>query len=393
MKVLGLISGTSHDGIDSGLVDLEMGADGQLRAHIIACGERPYPVALRKRLAAALPPAETTLAEVTQLDTMIGQEFAATAQEVLAEHGPADLIASHGQTMYHWVQDGAVGGTLQIGQPAWIAERTGCPVISDLRIRDITAGGQGAPLASTLDSLVLRGRGGTCGALNLGGIANLSVVQEDSVLAWDTGPANALIDAVVTDRRLDPRGYDTRGAIAAAGSVDEPLLAALSDDAYYSAPPPKSTGKEVFHLGYVTAALERRSGEIADADLVATLTELTIRTVASAVSTHRVQELFVSGGGVHNEVIMAGLNRALPDVSIQRSTALGVGPDEKEAVLMAVLGWLSWHGAPGTIATATGALGPRILGTLTPGKQPLRLPDPVTAPTSLRFHPADVSAA
>lgn len=392
MRVLGLISGTSHDGIDSGLVDFEGGPDGSLNARVVAHDERAYHAILRQRLAAALPPATTTLAEVAQLDTLIGQAFAAVAQEILAEHGPVDLIVSHGQTMYHWVEDGAVRGTFQIGQPAWIAELTGCPVLSDVRIRDITAGGQGAPLASMLDALVLRGRGHTCGALNLGGIANLTVVRADSILAWDTGPANALIDAVVTDRRLHPRGYDEGGDIAASGTVDETLLATLLADPYFAAPPPKSTGKELFHLAYVTAALGLRSGEVADADLVATLTELTVRTVADAARAHDLQELFVSGGGVHNAAIIEGLTRVLPGVSIQRSSTLGVGPDEKEAVLMAVLGWLSWHSAPGTIATATGARGPRVLGALTPGQHQLRLPAPLPAPTSLQFLPAHGSA-
>ncbi|WP_119696153.1 anhydro-N-acetylmuramic acid kinase [Microbacterium halotolerans] len=389
MRVLGLISGTSHDGIDSAVVDFdalssadaEHGLSASVRHHASA----PYDAPLRERLVGALPPAQTTLAEVARLDTEIGQAFADAAVTAIEAAGPVDLVVSHGQTVFHWVSDAEVLGTLQLGQAAWIAERTGAPVLSDVRIRDIAAGGQGAPLASTIDALLLAGRG-SAGALNLGGISNVTVVSgavdPGSARAWDIGPANALIDAVVVDRGLHPDGYDAGGAIAASGTVDEELLSALLADPYYRLSPPKSTGKELFHLRYVQDALGGR--EPSDADLVATLTELTVRTVVEALRPERLDELFVSGGGVHNDILMSGLAKGLPGTRVGRTDDLGIGADEKEAVLMALLGHLTWHGAAGNVPSATGAAAPRTLGTLTPGAEPLRLPEPMAAPTFLR---------
>jgi len=178
MRVLGLISGTSHDGIDAALVEFSF-ADGVLRGAVRHASVTPYPPGLRTRLAAALPPATTTLSEMCQLDTLIGQAFADVARRVIDDSGAVDVVASHGQTVFHWVEDAHCRGTLQIGQPAWIAERTGAAVVSDVRIRDITAGGHGAPLVSFLDTLLLAGLtdGDAVGALNLGGIANMTVVR------------------------------------------------------------------------------------------------------------------------------------------------------------------------------------------------------------------------
>ena len=387
MRILGLISGTSHDGIDSAVVEFHPSEDG-LEASVVTHGSAPYAAGLRDRLVQALPPRSTTFEEVAQLDTLIGQAFAEAAVAAISDAGPVDLIVSHGQTVYHWVEGARVLGTLQVGQAGWIAEATGTPVLSDVRIRDIAAGGQGAPLASTIDELILAGRatgGRPVAALNLGGISNVTVVGADLPRAWDIGPANALIDAVVRERGLHAAGYDESGAIAASGRVDAALLAALLDEPYYRLPAPKSTGKELFHLDYVHAALERLGRDLADADLVATLTALTIRTVADALASLDPAELLVSGGGVHNRVVMDGIARALPGARVGRTDELGLGADEKEAVLMALIGWLSWHGLPGTTPSATGAGGGRILGTLTPGAEPLRLPEPCPRPAFLRM--------
>ena len=388
MRILGLISGTSHDGIDGAVVEFRAVGDG-LEAAVLSHGSTPYAPELRDRLVAALPPAQTTLEEVTRLDTLIGQAFAQAAVASLAGSA-VDLVVSHGQTVFHWVEGGRVHGTLQLGQPAWIAEATGAPVLSDVRIRDITAGGQGAPLASTIDRLVLAVRaeaGRPVAALNLGGISNVTVVDAHTTRAWDIGPANALIDAVVRERSLHPGGYDEGGAIAAAGRVDEDLLALLLTDPYYAMPAPKSTGKELFHLAYVHTALARLGRSVSDADLVATLAALTVRTIADALAPLEVAELFVSGGGVHNLAVMGGLADALPGTRIGRTDDLGLGADEKEAVLMALLGWLTWHGSPGSVPSATGASAGRVLGALTPGADPLRLPDPRPAPAFLRMVP------
>ncbi|MFC0673480.1 anhydro-N-acetylmuramic acid kinase [Brachybacterium hainanense] len=386
MRILGLISGTSHDGIDGAVVDIDAEGEG-LAARTVHRDTTPYPPALRARLVAALPPAATTLADLARLDTEIGQAFADAAAAQIAAAGPVDLIVSHGQTVFHWLDGAQVRGTLQIGQAAWIAERTGSPVLSDVRIRDITAGGQGAPLASRLDALLLAGRG-RVGALNMGGISNVTLVgpgPADPVRAFDIGPAGALLDAVVSGRGLHPSGYDEGGEIAATGTVDRELLDQLLEEPFYRQPAPKSTGKELFHAEYVAAALSRRGREVEDADLVATLTELTVRTIVDALAPEELAELFVSGGGARNAVIMAGIARGLPGTQVRLSDALGIGADEKEAVLMALLGYLTWHGIPGSVPSATGARGGRLLGTLCPGSGPLRLPDPAPAPTRMRM--------
>ncbi|MER7618974.1 anhydro-N-acetylmuramic acid kinase, partial [Nonomuraea wenchangensis] len=323
MRILGMISGTSHDGIDAAVVDFT--PDGEvLRGRVGHTASTPYPAELRARLLAALPPAPVTLAEVCVLDTLIGQCFAEAAAAAIEAGGPVDLIVSHGQTVFHWVEGAHARGTLQIGQPAWIAERTGVPVLSDVRIRDITAGGHGAPLVSVLDNLLLGSLEDGAAALNLGGISNMTVLRDGRLFAYDIGPANALIDAVVTARGLNPRGYDDGGAIAASGRVHPGLLEALLDEPYYRLDPPKSTGKELFHLGYVEAALAGLpEGEVSDADLVATLAELTVRTVAADVRAAGVATLVVSGGGCRNPVVMDGLRAALPGVRVSASDAYG----------------------------------------------------------------------
>ncbi|MFG6197514.1 anhydro-N-acetylmuramic acid kinase [Nonomuraea sp. JJY05] len=379
MRILGMISGTSHDGIDVAVVDFEL-VGGLLEGRVGHTASRPYPAELRARLIAALPPARTTLAEVCVLDTLIGQSFADAAASAITLGGPVDLIVSHGQTVFHWVEGTHALGTLQIGQPAWIAERTGVPVLSDVRVRDITAGGHGAPLVSVLDGLLLRAHEGGAAALNLGGIANMTVVRGGELYAYDLGPANALIDAVVTSRGLNERGFDEDGRIAASGRVDERLLDVLLDEPYYALAAPKSTGKELFHLGYVEAAIARAGRAPGDADLVATLTELTVRTVARDVRAAGVGALVVSGGGCRNPVIMDGLRAALPGVDVAPSDDYGAPSDDKEAIAFALIGWLTAHGLPGTAPGGTGAREARILGTLTPGAGPLALPAPVAEP-------------
>lgn len=391
MKVLGLISGTSHDGIDAAVVDFTLDGD-VLHGEVTATSSTPYDPALRARIRAALPPATTTLAEVCALDTLIGQAFADAAEMITAATPPVDAVCSHGQTVYHWVdQHGVDGtralGTLQVGQPAWIAERLGVPVVSDVRIRDITAGGQGAPLVSYLDTLLLAGLPGHPAALNLGGIANVTLPGR---LAWDTGPANALIDAAVLRTGAHPAGYDVDGALAAHGRVDEQLLTELLDEPYYRLPPPKSTGKELFHDGYLDAALAR---PIEPVDLIATLTALTARTVADAVRGAGVDSIVVSGGGAANPTLMTMLGAELPHVRFVPSVDLGAPRDAKEAIAFALIGWLTLHGLPATLPSCTGAREARILGTITPGAGPLRLPPPAEAPKALRLTVAEERGA
>ncbi|BAC69420.1 anhydro-N-acetylmuramic acid kinase [Streptomyces avermitilis] len=371
MRVIGLMSGTSYDAIDAAAADLGLAGD-RLVLKPLGLMSEAYDSGLREELAAALPPAATSLAGVCRLDTRIGQAFAAAAVRADRElcGGRAELVASHGQTVYHWAEAGRVYGTLQLGQPAWIAEATGLPVVADFRPRDIAAGGQGAPLVSLVDLLWLRGRAGTSVALNLGGIANLTAPDGT---AFDTGPACALIDAAahgLSGGRLD---HDVDGALAARGTVHEPMLRRLLAEPYYALPAPKTTGKELFHLGYLRDALAG-FGTLTAEDVIATLTRLTALTVADAVRAVRATEVVASGGGTRNPVLMEMLARELGAVALRTSDELGLPSAAKEAYAFAVLGFLTVHGLAGTDPVSTGARHPSVLGSVTPGRDGLRLP-------------------
>jgi len=369
-RILGLISGTSMDGIDVAVAELSaLGEEIELTP--VGDLELPYPGRLKDDLLAALPPAKTTAGQLTKLDTGVGQAFGEAAQLGIDAFGPVDLVASLGQTVFHWVEDGHARGTLQLGQPAWIAERTGLPVIADLRARDVAAGGHGAPLAATLDRLWLREFAESAGkpaiALNIGGIANITVVEPGGhAIAYDTGPGNALLDLAA--RRTTGRPSDLGGALAAKGQVRGELLARLLEEPYYALEPPKSTGKELFHAGYLDGI------EMAPEDLLATLTELTARTVADACARHRPHTVVASGGGVENPALMRALARNLGGTKLVTSDELGLPRGAKEAYLAALLGWLTWRGLPANVPSATGARGPRLLGSITPGAAPLILP-------------------
>ena len=389
MRVLGMISGTSHDGIDVAVVDLDHDRDGDvLRARIVHRTSVPYAADLRRRLIEALPPAPVGFDVVCALDTEIGQAFAAAASQAFEEAGPVDVVCTHGQTVFHWVEDGRALGTLQIGQPAWIAEATGATVVSDVRSADVAAGGHGAPLVPLLDVRMLASLvedGIVAAALNLGGIANVTVCRaEAEPTAWDIGPANALVDAVVTDAPGEAT-FDRDGELAAAGTVVPELLDALLDSPYFALPAPKSTGKELFNLDLVRATLRRFNVEPTLPDLVATLTELTAVTVSRAVAEAGVEVVVASGGGVRNPVMMRRIGELLPGVKVTSSDALGVPSDHKEAIAFALIGWASVHGLAGNVPSCTGAAGPRVLGQVIPAGP---LPTPLDVwPGTLVFEP------
>ncbi|WKV70166.1 anhydro-N-acetylmuramic acid kinase [Streptomyces sp. PCS3-D2] len=396
MRVIGLMSGTSCDAVDAAACDLVQGpADGAL--HLIPLGmvSEPYPEPLRAELAEALPPARTTLADVCRLDTRIGQAFGRIAVRADRELccGRAELVASHGQTVYHWAAGGQVHGTLQLGEPAWIAEATGRTVVSGFRPRDVAAGGQGAPLVGLVDLMLLRGRPGVPAALNIGGIANVTVVpRRADPVAFDTGPGNALIDAAVRELSAGRLAYDEDGALAAAGRVHEGLLRRMLEEPYYRLPAPRTTGRELFHEGYLRSHLAEFA-QLPPQDLVATLTRLTARTVADALRPLGATEVFASGGGVRNPVLTAMLRAELAGTPLRTTDELGLPAAAKEAYAFAVLGYLTLHGLPGNAPGCTGAVGPRVLGSITPGRRPLRLPGPPpVAPRSLavRADGADV---
>ena len=391
MIVVAVASGTSADGLDVGVVDLWRGHDRSIDVRVLDTWTEPWPDQLGERLLALLPPATTTAAEVAALDTALGQAVGrAAATAVARTPAPVDLVVSPGQTIHHEVVGDACLGTLQIGQPAWVAEATGLPVVSDLRTRDVAAGGHGAPLAGILDRLWLAGGSGPRVALNLGGIANVSVVAPDgSTLAWDTGPANCLLDVAAARATEGRQGYDVDGGLASRGRVHQRLLDVLLEHPHYTLTPPVSTGRETFSAAYLDEALAR----VADGDgrpdwpdVLATLVALTATTVADAVRPHAPVEVVASGGGARNPVLMAALADRL-DARLRTSDELGLPGDGKEAVLWALLGWLTWHGVP--VTTAPGTRTPRVLGRISPGNEPLVLPTPIPPPTRLTVHARD----
>jgi anhydro-N-acetylmuramic acid kinase len=391
--VIGLMSGTSMDGIDAAVARLVLHGD-VLRLEPLGHDTTPYSPDLVAGLRAALPPATTTFKTMCRLDTVIGQEFASAAERARRRHPEAALVVAHGQTVFHWVEDGRVAGTLQIGRPAWIAERTGLPVISDLRSADVAAGGQGAPLVSLFDVLLLSADAESPrAALNLGGISNLTIVgRRDGgvggppVMAYDAGPANALLDAAVVAMTGGTETYDKGGSRAARGRVDNALLALLLDDFFLTRSPPKTTGKERYHHGFTEEALDYLGRDVDGPDLLATLTAHAAEVAAAECRRHDVTEVVASGGGTENPVLMKALAERLAPGRLRTIDDFGIPSAAKEAYAFAVLGFLTWHGLPGNVPACTGARRPAILGTITPGAEPLPLPPPAPiAPTRLEI--------
>lgn len=365
---VGLMSGTSLDGVDAALVRL----DGPTHASLVGFLTRPYTDAERAQLRAALDPEGAVGAPaLARLHVRLADWAAEAVQLLLAQaRVPASelgFIAFPGQTIWH--EPPLV--TWQLGEPAVLAERFGVRVVSGFRARDVAAGGQGAPLVPMADVLLFAAPDAPRVLLNLGGMANLTYVprrsEEHGVLAFDTGPGVAVIDGVA--RLVDPRrSYDRDGRLAAQGTPDEAVLDELLADPWFAAPPPKSTGREKFGDAYAVALHRRVPGVHG----VATAVELTARSVAAAVGRWLPgsAEVVASGGGCHHPGLMAALDRrlaALPGTHpLRRFDELFFPGDAKEAVAFALLGYLALHGQPGNLPVATGASGPRVLGTITP---------------------------
>lgn len=358
---LGLISGTSADGIDAAL--LRFGAE----PHILSAHTYPYPEALRVRiLALARSAAQISLDDYGALDVEIGEAFAAAALALLDKAGvePSAVraIGSHGQTICHRPA-AAHPFTLQIGDPTVIAERTGIDTIADFRRGDVAAGGQGAPLAPAFHAWAFASRA-PCAVLNLGGIANVTLIGADgSVRGFDTGPANCLMDAWAARHLGQMR--DAGGAWAAGGTAEPALLAGLLDDPYFALAAPKSTGREYFNLDWLEARLPA-GGDARDVQ--ATLLALTVRSIAAALdpAASGLREVLVCGGGVHNPTLMAALGAALAPATVHSTAAAGVDPDFVEAATFAWLARERLDGRPGNLPAVTGARGPRVLGAIHP---------------------------
>jgi anhydro-N-acetylmuramic acid kinase len=383
------MSGTSVDGIDVACVDLDLDGDE------LSCGYRgllsvPFDPALRDRIIAALPPGQVGAGELGRLHAELGWAYAAAFAAAAAElaAGQPSLAVLHGQTVFHWVDgSGRARGTLQLGNAAAAAERLGIPVICDLRSRDLAAGGQGAPLVPMFDQLLLAGRPGRSAAVNLGGIANLTVVDDGSVIiAYDLGPAGALMDPAAIWASNGAQRYDADGRIAARGTVSPALLNRLAAEPYYRQPPPRSTGRELFNAAYLQAMLEKTDPRPAPDDVSATVTRLLVDLLTGAAERHRLTELIMSGGGASNATTLRWLRESAPGISVLTTDDLGLPVQAKEAVAFAVLGYLTWNGLPGSVTAATGAQHSAILGSIQPGAAPLTMPEPAgAAPRRIRF--------
>ncbi|MGC1549982.1 MAG: anhydro-N-acetylmuramic acid kinase [Rhodanobacter sp.] len=361
---LGLISGTSADGIDVALVRFEHGAP-----HLVAALTHPWPPALRDRiLAVAQDETQLNLDLYGRLDVAIGACFADATLHLLEQSNTSAsavrAIGSHGQTLRHRPV-GEHPFTLQVGDPSVIAERCGIDVIADFRRADVAAGGQGAPLLPVVHAMLLGRSGHTRVVLNLGGIANITVLAADgSVLGFDTGPANGLLDAWCMRHLGEP--FDRDGAFAASGNIDQTLLHALLADPYFALPPPKSTGREHFHLAWLEA--QPHVAALPPADVQATLLELTARSVADAILTHAddASDILVCGGGVHNGVLMRRISDLLAPRDVLSTAKFGIDPDYLEATAFAWLARQRLLGLPGNLPAVTGARGPRQLGAIYP---------------------------
>lgn len=365
---LGLISGTSMDGIDAALIHIESSPEA-FSVQTLACLHEPYSAVEREALRAFIRSPD--LEAMTVWDVYLGERFADTALRLMEQAGAptVDFIGSHGQTIWHAPYGELFGkptaGTLQIGQPDVIAARTGLPVVADFRTRDMAWGGQGAPLVPFVDWRLLSHPTENRIALNVGGIANVTLLsagcEAKDIRAFDTGPGNVLIDLAVQHFSHGSHTYDAQGAFARKGKVNQRMLDSLLKHPYYLIPPPKSTGREMFGDGYfqtMQVDLER----LGMLDAIATLTELTARTIAFSLSNFSAVRLIAAGGGSHNSYLLERLQVLMPGVRVESSAAHGIDPDFKEAIAFAVLADCFLRGEPASFPNTTGAQKPVLLG-------------------------------
>ncbi len=365
---IGLMSGTSLDAVDSVLVDFA-----GKHPRLLASHSHPFPEALQKTLLSIQHPHEATLQLVAELDRQMGLLLAEAALALIAKSGANIIdiraIGSHGQTLCHH-PDGPSPFTLQIGDPNLIAEKTAITTVADLRRRDMAAGGQGAPLVPLFHHAVFRSASTNRCILNLGGIANITVLpanEADPIRGFDTGPGNGLLDTWI--KHSLGEALDKNGAWGASGIVDQRLLQQFERDPYFSQPPPKSTGREYFSTNWLGQHIQRFGETLPAENVQRTLAELTTRTIAQAISDHAqsTSELYVCGGGSHNNLLMDGLAANMPDCKITTTADLGIPADWVEAVAFAWLARRTLHGQAGNAPAVTGASQEVILGGIYPG--------------------------
>jgi anhydro-N-acetylmuramic acid kinase len=378
---VGLTSGTSMDGVDAALVEIR-GAAERRRVRLRAFVTLPYPPWVRERLLEIAGQKPTDAGEISQLNFLLGKIFGEATRKVMRKGRVSArqviVIGSHGQTIYHQGRPARKSGarqsdtpnTFQIAEPAVIADMTGVPVVADFRTADVAAGGQGAPLVPMVDHLLLGAVREGRVALNIGGIANVTVIpagaKSEDVFGFDTGPGNMVIDALVRHFTKGREAYDAGGFMASQGKVDKAALAYALEDPFFQREPPKSAGREQFGRVFVYRHfLARRRPRFADT--VCTATELTARTITDAINNFvtpraKVERLIVSGGGARNKFLMQRIAKLLPGMKVELSDRYGLPIDAKEAIAFAVLADRTLHGLPGNLPSVTGARRAVVLG-------------------------------
>lgn len=368
MHYIGLMSGTSVDGIDAVVVAM----DGPGGIRILAHHSHPYPPILRAQIQGLTSTTLNTardgseIERAAELDMALGELFADAANCVLAKSslqaGQIRAIGSHGQTLRHGPR-AARPYSLQIANPSMIAERTGITTVADFRARDMAAGGQGAPLVPAFHQWLFQRPDVARVIINIGGIANITYLPQAAhlpITGFDTGPGNTLLDQWIDQHQ--GHTYDRDGAWAASGNVNEPLLTSMLNDPYFSLAPPKSTGREYFHLTWLGRYLAT-CARLPTADVQASLAALTIHSLTRAIQAlDRVDEVYICGGGVHNPVLVQGLRQRLKPVPVASTESLGLHPDWVEAVAFAWLAHQTLEGRPGNLPSVTGARHAVILG-------------------------------
>ncbi|MDE0140945.1 MAG: anhydro-N-acetylmuramic acid kinase [Caldilineaceae bacterium] len=395
MRVVGLMSGTSADGIDAVLAEITE-TDGPPQIRQLAFETVPWPPRERDLIGILIAGQGDTRA-VSRAGFLLGEQLANAVLRVVkaSELGieDVDLIGSHGQTVWHEVaEDGAVHSTLQIGEAAVIAERTGITTVADFRVADVAAGGQGAPLIPIFDRLFLKppaSLGGCRAVQNIGGIGNVTILppagSDASIQAFDTGPGNVLIDWAAARATQGALRFDKDGELAARGRCDDKLVERWLEHPYFQQPPPKSTGRELFSSGLAEGySLEATKAGLSMADFIATVTELTAASIGESYRRFAplpVTEVVVCGGGARNPVLMDRIEsqvalRCGRDVSLLRYGDMEDAPgdeESKEALGFALLAWLTVHGEGGNVPETTGARAVRVLGKISPGRNYRRL--------------------
>jgi len=383
--LVGLMTGTSADAVDAALVRVRgLGLD--TSHELVGYRETVLEPELRREVLDVASAAALAPERLMRLDAALGERYAAAVFELLGAHGvepgAVTAVGSHGQTVRHLPRHNASGPalTLQLGSAAVLAERTGIAVVSNFRVRDTAAGGEGAPLVPIADAWLFRSSAESRVLLNLGGMANVTYLPRGGdpgqIVAFDTGPGNAVIDALVSIVSDGAERHDAGGARASRGRADEALVAELLADPFFALAPPRSTGRERFGQRYAETLLELGRGMgLSDDDVIATAVELTAASAAGAVEQFvapraGVDAVYASGGGVMNAALMSALARRLAPAPLHALEVLGVPPQAKEALAFAFLAHLTLSGLPGNVPAATGARRPVVLGQITPGGAP-----------------------